>query len=166
MLDKLIRDGYFYARPWNRGQAFMFRKNVPRLIFVFSNEFDNSFSRVAKLWASGSGVGLNSITRDVDFELVSFPTTMSGNKLAFYVDAGSKLNSSQQPPDPHSLRLFRDGDLKTQVKDYLTEIGLGGNEYSSSLEHLYDFWLGPIHYPEIQRITKLTFRGSELEEKA
>ena len=110
MLDKIIRDGYFYARPWNRGQAFMFRKNVPRLIFVFSNEFDNSFSRVAK--RSGGPVGKTKLN-DFNFELVSFPTTMSGNKLAFYIDAGSKLNDSQQPPDPHSLRLFRDGDLKT-----------------------------------------------------
>ncbi len=88
----------------------MFRKNVPRLIFVFSNEFDNSFSRVAKHYFGGTN---DAEFRDFDFELVSFPTTMSGNKLAFYVDAGSKLNDSQQPPDPHSLRLFRDEDLKT-----------------------------------------------------
>lgn len=162
MLDKLIRDGYFYARPWNRGQAFMFRKNVPRLIFVFSNEFDNSFSRVAKQY---SGVSEYKF-KDFDFELVSFPTTMSGNKLAFYVDAGSKLNSSQQPPDPHSLRLFRDENLKTSVEEYLGSIGLTGEEYSTSLEYLYDSWLGPIRYPDLQRITELTLRGSELRDNS
>lgn len=48
--------------------------------------------------------------------------------------------------------------------DYLTEIGLDNNGYSNSLEYLYDFWLGPIQYPDIQRITKLTFKGSELED--
>ena len=49
----------------------------------------------------------------------------------------------------------------------MTEIGLGGNDYSSSLEHLYDFWLGPITTTQSikQRITELTLRGSELEKK-
>ncbi len=49
----------------------------------------------------------------------------------------------------------------------MTEIGLDGNEYSSSLEYLYNSWLGPITsiLPIKQRITELTFRGSELEKK-
>ena len=48
----------------------------------------------------------------------------------------------------------------------MTEIGLDDNEYSSALEYLYATWLGPIHYPEIQRITKFTLRGSEVEENS
>ena len=49
------------------------------------------------------------------------------------------------------------------MAEYLGSIGLTGGEYSSSLNDLYDSWLGPIRYPDLQRITELTLRGSELE---
>jgi hypothetical protein len=84
VLDKLIREGYFYARPWNLGQAFMFRKNVPRLVFVFSNEFDNSFSRVYKVYTENGYEFKESSINHIgikNFELVSFPSTLDNNTL-------------------------------------------------------------------------------------
>lgn len=131
MLDKLIRGGYFYARPWNKGQAFMFRKNVPRLIFVFSNEFDNSFSRVYKMYTPYGREYDSSKAHHVGiegFELLAFPSTLNNNTLSFYINAGSALNKTQQPPDPHCLRLFRSDSLMDDMNGYLASIGLASSD--------------------------------------
>ena len=44
-LARLIKNGYFYGYPGNHGLGYVFRKNVPRLVFVFCNEWDNEFRR-------------------------------------------------------------------------------------------------------------------------
>lgn len=44
ILSKLLKDGFFCSYPWNVGLGYMFRKSVPKLVFVFANEFDNSFT--------------------------------------------------------------------------------------------------------------------------
>lgn len=45
ILSKLLKDGFFCSYPWNVGLGYMFRKkSIPKLVFVFSNEFDNSFT--------------------------------------------------------------------------------------------------------------------------
>ena len=45
MISKLLDDGFFFGKPWNEGIGHLFRKDVPTLVFVFSNEFDNAMSR-------------------------------------------------------------------------------------------------------------------------
>jgi len=43
--SKLLKDGFFCSYPWNIGLGYMFRKkSIPKLVFVFANEFDNSFT--------------------------------------------------------------------------------------------------------------------------
>ena len=45
ILSKLLKDGFFCSYPWNIGLGYTFRKkSIPKLVFVFSNEFDNSFT--------------------------------------------------------------------------------------------------------------------------
>ena len=45
ILSKLLKNGFFCSYPWNVGLGYMFRKKpIPKLVFVFSNEFDNSFT--------------------------------------------------------------------------------------------------------------------------
>ena len=43
-MSKLLKDGFFCSYPWNEGIGYMFRKNTPKLVFVFTNEYDNSFN--------------------------------------------------------------------------------------------------------------------------
>lgn len=44
ILSKLLKNGVFCSYPWNPGVGYMFRKNVPKLVFVFANEFDNQYT--------------------------------------------------------------------------------------------------------------------------
>lgn len=45
IVSKLLKDGLFCSYPWNIGLGYMFRKkSIPKLIFVFANEYDNSFT--------------------------------------------------------------------------------------------------------------------------
>ena len=42
VLSYLLDDGLFYNYPYNRGLGYLFRKKpIPKLVFVFSNEYDN-----------------------------------------------------------------------------------------------------------------------------
>ena len=42
VLSYLLYDGLFYNYPYNRGLGYLFRKKpIPKLVFVFSNEYDN-----------------------------------------------------------------------------------------------------------------------------
>ena len=44
-LSKLLKDGIFCSYPWNIGLGYAFRdKSIPKLVFVFTNEFDNQFT--------------------------------------------------------------------------------------------------------------------------
>ena len=42
MLSKLLGDGFFYGEPKSCSIGYVFRENARRLVFVFTNEFDNS----------------------------------------------------------------------------------------------------------------------------
>ena len=42
MLSKLLKYQCFYGYPFHIGIGYLFRKNIPRLVFVFTNEYDNS----------------------------------------------------------------------------------------------------------------------------
>lgn len=44
ILSKLLKDGVFCSYPWNPGVGYMFRRKTPKLVFVFANEFDNSYT--------------------------------------------------------------------------------------------------------------------------
>ena len=45
MLSKLLGDGLFYDEPLSCPIGYVFRENARRLVFVFTNEFDNSYWR-------------------------------------------------------------------------------------------------------------------------
>ena len=45
MLSKLLGDGFFYGEPKSCSIGYVFRENARRLVFVFTNEFDNSYWR-------------------------------------------------------------------------------------------------------------------------
>lgn len=44
ILSKLLKNAFFFSYPWNPGIGYMFRKDVPKLVFVFANEYDNSYT--------------------------------------------------------------------------------------------------------------------------
>lgn len=45
ILAKLLNEGVFMSHPWHDGIGYLFRKDVPKLVLVFTNEFDNSMTR-------------------------------------------------------------------------------------------------------------------------
>ena len=55
MLSKILKDGFFFSFPWNRGIGYLFRKNTPKLVIVFNNEFDNSM-RMSYTWVNGLSI--------------------------------------------------------------------------------------------------------------
>ena len=46
MIRKITQDGFFFGMPWNQALGHLARKDRPLIVFVFTNEFDNAYSRV------------------------------------------------------------------------------------------------------------------------
>ena len=46
ILNKFLRRSAFIGYPYYNGVGYLFRKKVPRILFVFTNEFDNSSVKV------------------------------------------------------------------------------------------------------------------------
>ena len=120
-LARLLNDGYFFADPWNYAIGHLTRKNVPTLVFVFSNEFDNEYNRVVEGTKDWLG-NLNS-WKEVDHEIVGIPIPNKTN-IHMYVDANSPLNKTRQSPDPYCIQLFRDNDIIVNLTKFAKSLGL------------------------------------------
>lgn len=148
ILNKLLSTGVFFGGTWNLALGHVFRPNVPHLVFVFTNEYDNSMKRSLVIAKSSTTTDKSNIwdliarTRKYETtttttwgfdekEVVVFPTTIRKNMtkegagyLDFNVDLDSELNETLMPPDPHCLQLLRVSGLKDIISDYVTKIGL------------------------------------------
>ena len=114
MVAKLIKDGYFYSRPWNDALGYMFRKNVPALVFVFANEYDNAFT-----------FAYDNRTRTIKNVVGAFGLTKTdkAKKLVFYsVDTANGQTAWSEGNvnaiDPFCIETLRDA---SKFKNYYKE---------------------------------------------
>ena len=118
IVSRLLGGGFFFGLPWNKGVGYTFRPNVPKLVFVFSNEFDNSMNMTFDL-EKGFTIREGVVVPGVTTKALTFYTTGSG-----------LLGADTNPPDPYCVRLFAEGDLLSdddnvnKVRRYLKDIGL------------------------------------------
>lgn len=122
ILSKLLKDGFFCSHPWNMGVGYTFRRNVPKLVFVFANEFDNTYT-----------------SRYDYYEGYIFrtPTVVPGistNILTFYINDGID-NTYKDAIDPYCLKMLSTKDqsgsqVTSEFDHFMSSIGLGS--YPSS----------------------------------
>ncbi len=55
-LDSLLKDGVFFDYPFNDCIGYLFRKNAKRVVFVFTDEFDNEYRRTYTYWKKETAV--------------------------------------------------------------------------------------------------------------
>lgn len=132
-LTKLLGSGIFARKPYHDGIGYLFRKNVPRLIFVFTNEFDNSISTT---YTNTDGV--TSTNNVVVFG------TKNGDKTVWVNLYNSMTSESGEyigndAPDPYCIRILKEADGDA-IREYLKKIGvLGDSDPSSDAFAAYSF---------------------------
>ena len=128
MLSKLLRYQCFYGYPWHIGIGYLFRKNTPRLVFVFTNEYDNSMSRF-----------YNKTDGSIENETVVAPS-FDGSTVTFKAITGSDQNA----PDPYCLQLLRNYQPGTMdsFKNYMDSLNLDWKVGKNSEAISAIQWLG------------------------
>ena len=109
---------------------YMFRPNVPRLIFVFTNEFDNEFKR-GYTWTYGTSIQNN----------IVLPVLESGVSTKLNLFTMKKYPTSNiDPLDPLCLWTLR--DYKNSFGEYLDSVNLSASDdvvnQMSASDKLYD----------------------------
>lgn len=130
MLSKLLGDGFFYDEPLSCPIGYAFRKNVRRLVFVFTNEFDNSY------WRNLSNINQTVIIPTIQadkktLELcrVTIATPNSPNTFG-------TLKYSFDPLDPFCFRSTKDA---TNIEKFMGRINLGVSDISGQIGNLNYF---------------------------
>lgn len=102
MVSKLLKDGCFWSWPWNYGLGYMFRgKKVPKLVIVFSNEYDNTMIR----GYSNSGSSEKEV---FVYPLINNGSVVMNTHLQKVKNINSDLSiSDQNAPDPYCLQNLR-----------------------------------------------------------
>ena len=95
MLGKLIGEGFFFGEPWNAALGYVFRKNTPKLIIVFSNEFDNA---AITTYDKESGLGRKEIAVVMEVD--------SKNKKINIHECGFP-SGEYDPLDPYCLQILK-----------------------------------------------------------
>lgn len=110
VLSTLLGDGFFYGFPWTSAIGYAFRGNgIPRLIFVYTNEFDNSLVRER-----------NSKTKLTN--IMMYPSFSGGNvNLVPIVNSDKDDDGNRNPPDRNC---FNQAATSESIWDYLSTIGL------------------------------------------
>lgn len=130
VLSNLLSENLFFSYPWNDALGYLFRKStkekpIPKIIFVFTNEFDNQ-SYVDYTFLEYYMVGWK---KHVEWEYgikgVSTVPGITSKTLTitpFYIQTSNWIF----PPDPYCLQLFgENGKIKDssgyswgKIKDY------------------------------------------------
>lgn len=115
MVNKLLNGAEFIGYPYHDGLGYLFRKDIPKLVFVFTNEYDNALNR--KYSDTGGTAG----TRQVAMGFAAEKGTIK------VVTHNSWFGEEYDPPDPYCLQTLRNlnGDF-SPVQAFLNKIGLGG----------------------------------------
>ena len=117
VLHSLIEDGYFYGYPGHNGLGYVFRKDVPRLVFVFTNEFDNEWSQ--KRTENGG-------TKMEQSRFLAAPTGTGSNRELVLHHA--KFAGEIDPPDPFCLQGARGkGSAKAKFNQFLSNIDIASS---------------------------------------
>ena len=116
MVSKLLKDGYFFSDPYHPGIGYMFRKKpVPKLVFVFANEYDNQHKNTYK----STGLLIR--------ETVVIPGMTDGTATMYSISLGSDVNA----PDPYCLNISKTG--RSQLENYLQDVGIVSGAQSSGM---------------------------------
>ena len=110
MVSKLLKNGFFCSYPWNHGVGYMFRKNTPKLVFVFANEYDNAYNVSYDYYT-----GFSSVT----------PVVVPGIKSG---------NVSKSPIDPYCVKQLKGltkSSSQTRFTQFLDSIGIDRNREDS-----------------------------------
>lgn len=124
IVSKLLNGGFFCSFPWNIGLGYMFRRNTPKLVFVFANEYDNSF-RTGYDYYGGFG-----------FNTVLVVPGADDTKVTFY---GQNLGAVRDAVDPFCVKQLKTTDstgsnIVNAFDKYMDEIGLSGTQWNTRLQ--------------------------------
>lgn len=126
ILSKLLKNGLFCSHPWNIGLGYMFRKNnIPKLVFVFANEFDNSFTAKYNYY-NGYSFQTPLVIPGIDNASVTFCKVHDIKK------------DYREPLDPYCVRQLKTSDVSgnavvSAFDKYLNEIGYDNPEMAGQL---------------------------------
>ena len=114
ILNKLIKDGVFYGYPYNNPVAYAFRKDVPTLVFVFTNEYDNAYTR------NFSTVSRGAVYLD---QQVVWPCIRDTDKMVYMYNRSNdnKLDNQFDPLDPMCVSSLKNATDST-LEEYLNKI--------------------------------------------
>lgn len=159
MLSKLLGDGFFYDEPLSCPIGYVFRENARRLVFVFTNEFDNSYWRTQ---------------RQIN-QTVIIPVRKNENTLTLYRHIVSEEgNSNVHLFDPLDAFCFRSTTNINNLVDFIDRIGLNKNDFLSPIDDLNSYNLlrpvltvslsgSPTHYvsTNLSDISKIKFESTK-----
>jgi hypothetical protein len=129
VLAKLLKDGLFYGFPYNPGVGYVFRKNVPRYIFIFTNEFDNA---AVKTYSLSNGIRAEEIT--------VFPYPID-NGVRFQCDLrNKKTRRDQNPVDPYCLNILNESRTNTTYTEsfntFVNSVKMEGENPTTTISEL------------------------------
>ena len=124
MVSKLLGNGFFYDEPLSCPIGYVFRQKARRLVFVFTNEFDNSYWRT-----------LNNIN-----QTVIIPVRKNKNTLTLYRHIISEEgNSDVHLFDPLDAFCFRSTTNINNLDDFIDRIGLNKNDFLDTINDLNSY---------------------------
>lgn len=117
---RLLNGGWCAPKTGDAGNPFgyVFRKNVPRLVFVYSNEFDNEMSRTYDKY-SGSKESWKKYIPDI-----------TKDKKGCLVQSGE---TKSDVLDPYCLDVLRDAD-RSALNDFLVNIDVNDSGTTGMLD--------------------------------
>lgn len=123
---RLLHGEIFYGFPWTPAISYMFRgPEIPKLIFVFTNEYDNELCRTkTDLKKSHSVVAVPTINgTSVGFDAASVDV----------VDSMSGVRVNQLTPyDPLCLSYIPETNPEETIDEFLKEIGIADDQGAAS----------------------------------
>lgn len=105
IVSKLIKNGYFFSHPWNPGLGYLFRKKVPRLVFVFANECDNQFNMYYD-YTKGWRICGVSVVPGAD------------NNITFSANTEKTSKKDLNALDPYCVSQLGEEDILSQIHEY------------------------------------------------
>ena len=118
MLSKLLGNGFFYDEPLSCPIGYVFRQKARRLVFVFTNEFDNSYWRT-----------LTKINQTVIIPVRKDKKTLVLNRVLL---GDGRI-------DPLDQFCFRSTTNISNLEDFIDRIGLNKNDFSNYIDDLNSF---------------------------
>ena len=123
VLSTILGEGIFHGFPWNTSIGYSFRgNNIPRLVFVYTNEFDNSLVRsyYDRGWKTEDSHQRN---------VMLFPRMESDTTIRFYpVVEYSQEGEKSTPPDNSCIQFYYDYNGKSgspnPMYQFFSKIGL------------------------------------------